>query len=115
MDSATSGLNMTVVGVTTVFIALALLLVVVTIMARIVGGPAKPEARGGAAAAPDRPAMAGASAADRDADLEQVAIAAYALHQAISVSVRGPEPASAWLRAGRQVQVLLRTGIHRTR
>ena len=52
--SASSGLNVTVVGVTTVFLALSLLLGVVTIMAKLVGGDttaAPPGAR--PAATPD--------------------------------------------------------------
>ena len=105
--SASSGLNMTVVGVTTVFLALTLLLAVVTIMAKLVGGEtatASPGAKAASASGAAPIPAGGSPAVERD-ELSRVALAAYALHQARRVSVRGPAPASPWLRAGRQNQV----------
>jgi sodium pump decarboxylase gamma subunit len=103
--SASSGLNMTVVGLITVFLALSLLIVVVTIMARLVGGSAATAPARATAAGTSSTAAAGESAAFERDELARVAVAAYALHQARRVSVRGPAPASPWLRAGRQTQV----------
>ena len=100
--SAYSGLNMAVIGVTTVFLALSLLILVVTITARLVGGSTAAAPAGASSAAP---AGEGESAAFERDELARVAVAAYALHEARRVSVRGPAPTSAWLRAGRQTQV----------
>lgn len=96
MDAATTaGLNITVVGVGTVFLALSMLVVVLTIMGRILAGET------GKDPGPE------ASSDDSGRDvLERVALAAYGLHAASRTAVRPPEPASAWLRAARSQQVM---------
>jgi len=107
MDPAlTSGVNVTVVGVTVVFTALTLLMLLVSLMGSALSEREAPRAtdpRSDTDRAPNDTATP--TAADDEVVLRDVAIAAYALHQARRVSVRGPEPASSWLSAGRQKQV----------
>ena len=85
---------MTVVGVTTVFLALSLLLGVVTLMAKLVAAlgsstaAGAPHGSGSSTASPGSPGEQGEKA--EQADLERIAVAAYALHRASRVSVRGP-------------------------
>ncbi len=87
---ATGGLNITVVGVGTVFIALSMLVAVLTVMARLFSV-----------------ADGGQNSDRHDTDLlARVALAAYGLHAASRTAVRGPAPASAWLRAARSRQVM---------
>lgn len=105
MDPAiTSGLNMTVVGLTTVFAALGLLLAVVTVTSRILdridSSPAEPVSTSGHDPA-DRKRR---ERADYEARA-RVAAAAYAFHCAHRVHIQWPASASPWLRAGRQEQV----------
>ncbi|MFP6627203.1 MAG: OadG family protein [Deltaproteobacteria bacterium] len=100
--SATSGLNVTVVGMGVVFTALMMIVAVVSVMARLLGttngapGPASAEV-------PQIPDQQDHSEGELRA---RVAAAVYAFHRRRSVAVRGPQPSSAWSRAGRGRQVM---------
>jgi len=94
-----SGVNVTVVGVTTVFLALTLLVTVLSVLSRILNG--KDTVR--YSPTPTEPADGGRSNDDRL--LELVAAAAYGLHATHRVTVAAPAPPSPWLKAGRARQV----------
>ena len=99
MDSAmTSGATVTAVGLVAVFLALSLLVFVVTVVSRILSSSTTVAPT--QSATPDEP-----WALPAQHELRLVAIAAYATHRARSVSVRGPLPATSWVRAGRHRQV----------
>mgnify|MGYP001162774527 CR=1 FL=1 len=100
--SVTSGLNVTVVGVGVVFTALTMIVAVVSIMGRLLGAP------NGAPvpATAELPQIPGEQDQSEGELLARVAAAVYAFHRRHSVAVRGPQPSSAWLRAGRSRQVM---------
>ena len=85
-----SALNVTIVGIGTVFVALSSMVGALMIMDRLVNGPREPAqpvaAAPAAAARPAAPAL----------DLRAIALAAFAMHQNRRVSVRAPEKASPW-------------------
>lgn len=98
-----NGPTMAVVGISTVFVALAIIVAIVSLIARILtpsGSAAIAQA-----AAVETPAAAEQDNADNKDRLQQVALAAYGFHLARRVSVRGHVASSPWLRAGRQAQV----------
>ena len=106
--TTTSGPVVAVLGIGTVFVALALLIAVVTLIARLINGPGasadKPAAAAGSVVTPEAASRPG----DEDAgpQLLLVALAAYGMHRSRRVSVRGPNPTSSWGRQGRSRQVL---------
>jgi Na+-transporting methylmalonyl-CoA/oxaloacetate decarboxylase gamma subunit len=105
-DAIFSGPTMAVVGITTVFIALAIIVGAVSAVARIVasndGVTVTAEAASAFAAAAD--ASASNESGDEDV-LRRVATAAYAYHLRRCVTVRASVASTPWLRAGRQAQV----------
>jgi Na+-transporting methylmalonyl-CoA/oxaloacetate decarboxylase gamma subunit len=102
MDQAIlSGPTMAVVGIGTVFVALAIIVAIVSLTARILTS-----ADSTAIAVGDAVSATGDQVESRDNDrLQQVALAAYGFHLARRVSVRGHVASTPWLRAGRQAQV----------
>jgi sodium pump decarboxylase gamma subunit len=102
MDSAIfSGPNMAVVGIAMVFVALAILVAVVSVVASQVARleTKKHRADGASKVAPT------VRSDDEEAALAQVAVAAYGYHLRRRVAVRRSVAPSPWLRAGRQQQV----------
>ncbi len=107
-----SGPNMAVVGITTVFVALTIIVTVVSIVARVLakneGASVSPEAASAFAAAADASTAQQSHGSNDSAGnelLRRVAMAAYAYHLGTRVSVRANVAPSPWLRAGRQAQV----------
>lgn len=101
MDS-TSGLNMAVIGITTVFLALSMLVAIVSGMARMLGD--KPPAAA-AAAAPTQPG----TPTGPDPRLRAVALAAFALHHHVTRRRRftplvAAEAGTPWIQAARAEQ-----------
>ncbi len=97
------GWEMTVVGTTTVFLALSLLVAVLSIVARLIEGrtatpaPAKPKE--------PAPPQGARPPAGNDPDLLAIAVAAYGAHRRRRVVVRPPSEASAWRLRGRSEQL----------
>ncbi len=113
-----TGPNMAVVGISTVFVALTIIVTVVSIVARVLarneGASVSPEAASAFAAAAEAStaqqshvSRGSNDSADSDGNelLRRVAMAAYAYHLGRRVSVRANVAPSPWLRAGRQAQV----------
>jgi len=98
----TSGATVTFVGLVTVFLALTLLLYVVTALARLLKPKQEPTAT---AALADADARASTESEPQADVLLLAALAAYGAHRARRVAVRGPQAATAWLRSGRLRQV----------
>jgi hypothetical protein len=97
-----NGPTMAVVGITTVFIALTIIVTIVTIIARMLA----PKDNASMLA----PGLAvnidlTDDAADDDDLLQKIALATYGFHLSRRVAVRTHVAPTAWLRAGRQVQV----------
>ena len=97
-----SGPTMAVVGIGTVFVALAIIVTIVSLIARILGTDESLPLPPAAPAVDIEAAAMQASGKDR---LQQAALAAYAFHLSRRVTVRAHVPPSPWLRAGRQAQV----------
>ena len=102
MDQAIlSGPTMAVVGIGTVFVALAIIVAIVSLTARILASPDTT-----AIAVSDAVGAASDQVESQDGErLQKVALAAYGFHLARRVSVRGHVASTPWLRAGRQAQV----------
>ncbi len=94
---------MVVVGVTTVFIALALLIAAVSLLSLLLTKSSSAQATSALAPATQAPAAPTQESAEHTYRL--VALAAYAYHLRASVSIAQPRSPSPWLRAGRQQQV----------
>ncbi len=92
---------MTVVGTTTVFLALSLLVTVLSIVARLIEGRTTVQA----APKPAPRTVAPPSPSDDDPILLEAALAAYGAHRARRVVVRPPSEASAWRLGGRSEQL----------
>lgn len=101
--SVLSASNMVAVGVTTVFIALALLIAAVSLLSLLLRRSLETAASTAAVATPRTPAEV--TKAQPEDDYRLVALAAYAYHLRASVSITQPRSPSPWLRAGRQQQV----------
>jgi len=108
MDAgAVSGPSMAVLGISMVFLALLLLIIVIGIMdkvlARIEGKTAVP----GTNAATGASTVASASAGEEEkkGDLTSVALAAWGLHQRRRVSVRPAANSSRWAALARANQL----------
>ena len=106
MDQAIlSGPTIAVIGIGTVFVALSILVAVISVTARFLArrdAPAAPHAAPAGATVATRTTED--STPDRDR-LLSVALAAYAFHLDKRVIVRAHVASSPWLRAGRQAQV----------
>lgn len=93
---------MAVVGIGTVFVALAIIVAIISLIARMLGAAEAP-------AMPPVELVVGvdtqAARGDDSDRRRRIAIAAYGFHLARRVAVRSNVPASPWLRAGRQAQV----------
>jgi Na+-transporting methylmalonyl-CoA/oxaloacetate decarboxylase gamma subunit len=103
--TTTSGPIMTVIGLSTVFFALALLMAVVAGMAHFLDRDRRRLLAPVATAGGAHVSVADENHVRRDEELRLVAIAAYALYRSRAVTVPRPQPTSAWLRAGRSAQV----------
>jgi Na+-transporting methylmalonyl-CoA/oxaloacetate decarboxylase gamma subunit len=104
--SLVSGLPMTLIGMGSVFIALAALVGVLKLTPRILGlsqtdtpRPVEPTPVGSL----ERRPAAGSKAPDDD--LPTVALAAYAYHRRRQASARPPTAPSPWSSAGRSAQI----------
>ncbi len=97
----TSGANVTAVGIITVFLALILLIAVVSLVHVVVERLSPTPA----ADTTDAVQSTAGATTDERSTLAAVAIAAYALHQARRVTVAAPAPSSYWQREGRSRQL----------
>jgi len=97
-----NGPTMAVVGIGTVFVALAILVAIVSMIARLL---TPTETARAVPVTVDLELDAAADAVGESRRRRQVALAAYAFHLARRVSVRSQVASSPWLRAGRQAQV----------
>jgi sodium pump decarboxylase gamma subunit len=110
MDAgAVSGLNMAVLGISMVFLALLLLIVVITIMdkvlARLEGKKAGPGADAAAGASTLAAASVSVGKVKKKDELAVVALAAWGLHQRRRVSVRPAATTSRWAALARAKQL----------
>ncbi len=105
VNSAVSGPIVSVIGIGTVFVALSLLVAVLSLLAKILNKQEAAESDGRAEPGQAATEAAPAAATDQD-ELLRVALAAYGLHQRYRHSVRGPAAPSAWALAGRARQVM---------
>ncbi len=104
METVASGPVVTIIGVTTVFIALAMLIGVLNVVTWILDRQKAAAGEPTAAPMPSADVAAADTAGDSSSDDELllVALAAYGLHQRRRVSVRTQQPtASRWALAGR--------------
>lgn len=97
-----SGWEMTVVGTTTVFFALSLLVAVLSVVARFLEG--RTTAPSASKPAP-RSRTVEPTAANDDSTLLGAVLAAYGAHRRRRVVVRPPSEASAWRLGGRSEQL----------
>ena len=104
-----SGPTLAFVGISTVFVALLLMVIAVTIMKRVLA-PETPEPLEGAKDA----ANANDDGPDENVEdtLRGVALAAYAFHCSRNVRVPSATGSSPWQRAGRVSQVERRKRLH---
>lgn len=92
---------MAVVGIGTVFVALAIIVTIVSLTARMLTPADAPAIAVGG----DVRAVSDQSDPQGNEQLQRVALAAYGFHLTRRVSVRGHVASTPWLRAGRQAQV----------
>ena len=96
------GLPMTLLGLTTVFAALLMLIVVIHACARILSPRAAPGGSTSASGAGSAPQVSNPAT---PLDLAPVALAAYALHLQSCLTLVDPEPGSPWKLSGRMRQL----------
>ena len=99
---------MSVVGVATVFVALALIVAAVTVMRALLDRKPAKTTGGTAPAATVERSGPGAASKIADGELRAVAIAAYAVHCSRSIHVPSPASPSQWSRGGRAAQIAKR-------
>jgi Na+-transporting methylmalonyl-CoA/oxaloacetate decarboxylase gamma subunit len=112
-ESIFSGPNLAFVGISTVFVALLLMVIAITLMRRILA-PQTSETLEVAKDAAGANENGAAATSDENVEdtLRGVALAAYAFHCSRSVRVPSATGSSPWQRAGRVAQVERRKPRH---